>query len=169
MVPFLSCRSSIKAVSFTVALVISNVALTQSLYDSLGGEPAIDCWIDKSLGVILADDRINDFFAGDLNAGQPLNLRDSLVQFACAATGGPCVYEGRNMGCAHAGLSVDHHSYSAFLEDLEQGAIICRRGNSGWMTDPSYSELNKVLLSLRPPIVQDDPGEGADAQASCSP
>ncbi|TXS93047.1 group 1 truncated hemoglobin [Parahaliea maris] len=147
----------------TAAFCYSGMSNAQSLYDDLGGQPAIECWIDTGLEVITGDDRINDFFAGELNAGQAEDLRTSLVNFACAATGGPCVYVGRDMSCAHGGLSIDHHSFSAFLEDLEEAAVQCRRGNSGYMGDPAYSQLNKVLLSLRAVVVQDDPGENPGA------
>lgn len=152
---------------FFSTLPITTAVSADTLYERLGGAPAIDCWIDNALEIITADTRINDFFAGELNAGQDLSLRDSLVAFACAATGGPCLYTGRDMSCAHAGLSIDHHSFTAFMQDLDKAATVCRRGNTQWMTDPAYSELSKVLLSLRPPVVQDDPGENPLGTASC--
>ena len=152
-------RNHLMVAGFLSLITLSSTVCAQTLYERLGGEPAIDCWIDEGLDIISNDDRINDFFVGDLNVGSLENLRNSLVEFACGATGGSCTYMGRDMDCAHAGLSIDHDAFTFFLNDLEQAAIRCRRGNTGWMTDPAYSELNKVLLSLRPPIVQDDPGE----------
>lgn len=150
-----------------VALLVSSGARAQSLYDRLGGQLAVGCWVDTGLTIITANPHINDYFAGELNVGQAQNLRDSLVSFACAATGGPCVYPGRDMACAHAGLSIDHDAFTGFLQDLEQAAIQCRRGNTQWMTDPAYSELNKLLLSLRSTIVQDDPGENPKGTIGC--
>jgi hemoglobin len=136
---------------------------TDRLYDRLGGQAFIECWIDASLAVIARDKRIDDFFTGDLNAGQRLDLRDSLVQFACAATGGNCMYEGRDMVCAHVGLGIGHSDFEAFIEDLERGARHCGK------REPAYSELGKVLRSLRPPIVQDDLAESEAARERCSP
>lgn len=158
MTPFL--RAFCAAAAFALTLLSSSGATADTLYDRLGGQPAIECWIDLSLPVIFADSRINDYFAGPLNEDQPQNLRDSLVEFGCFVTGGPCAYTGRNMSCAHTGLGVGHDAFTAFLEDLERGARLCRLGNTGYMPDPAYSELNKLLLSLRPTVVQDDPGEG---------
>jgi hemoglobin len=134
---------------------------TNTLYDRLGGEDFIECWIDRSLVVISRDKRINDFFSGEPNAGQPLSLRTSLIEFACAATGGPCTYSGRNMACAHVDLGIGHSDFEAFIEDLEKGAKRCQRN------EPAYSELGKVLRSLRPAVVQDDPGESDLAEESC--
>jgi len=160
-------RRFIETAILAIILLWGPGALAQSLYDRLGGQAAIECWIDTGLPILTSDPRIADYFAGALNDGQALNLRDSLVNFACAATGGSCVYVGRNMSCAHGGLAIDHHAFTTFLKDMEQAALLCRRGNSGWMTDPAYSEFNKVLLTLRPAVVQDDPGE--DGTANCSP
>lgn len=146
---------------------LSMGASAQTLYDDLGGALAIECWIDEALPILVEDERIGDFFAGELNAGQAQSLRDSLVEFACAASGGPCVYTGRDMACAHAGLAIDHQSFRIFLRDLEKAAARCRVQNAGWMSDPAYSLLAKALLGLRPPIVQDDPGENPLGEPGC--
>lgn len=145
---------SIAVTTLTVATLAgtARTAAAQSLYDELGGLPFIECWIDESLPIIVADDRISDFFAGPLNAGQPENLRDSLVLFACDRTGGPCEYEGRDMTCAHAGLAISNADFTAFIEDLELGAQAC-------MKPAAYPVLAKFLRSLRDETVQDDPGE----------
>ncbi|MEO0975048.1 MAG: group 1 truncated hemoglobin, partial [Pseudomonadota bacterium] len=127
-------------------LLTATPAASQTLYDDLGGQVAIECWIDQAIPLLVADERIGDFFAGDLNAGQPLSLRDSLVEFACAASGGPCAYTGRDMSCAHAGLAVDHQSFRIFGRILERAAVQCRLMNATWMNDPAYSQLSKTLL-----------------------
>ena len=169
MFRFSASLASAAALSLAILLASSTTASAQeeTLFERLGGMDALDCWVDEGVAIVAEDDRIADYFAGELNAGQALGLADSIVQFACAATGGPCIYEGRDMACAHAGLSVGDDAFTYFLEDMEEGAVACRRGNTGYLPDPAYSEFNKVLLSLRPPIVQDDPGENPLGDASC--
>lgn len=147
---------------FILAAASAGPVRAQSLYDRLGGDDFIQCWIDASLVVITDDPRIDDFFAGDPNGDQPLSLRTSLVKFACAATGGPCDYRGRNMACAHTGLGIGNSDFDAFIEDLDQGAQECHPDEA------AYAELAKVLRSLRPQVVQDDPGESEAALATCS-
>lgn len=137
-------------------------AMSQTLYDELGGEDFIECWIDRSLVVISKDKKIDDFFSGEVNADQDQNLRDALVDFECAATGGPCEYAGRGMACAHAGLGIGHSDFEAFMKDLEKAARFCDAN------EPAYSELGKVLRSLRPAVVQDDPSEQEAALATCA-
>lgn len=160
-------NQSLAVIGMLLVWMLPQGASAQTLYERLGGELAIACWIDEALPILVGDERIGDFFAGELNAGQPLSLRDSLVEFACAASGGPCVYAGRDMSCAHAGLAVDHQSFRIFLRNLEKAAVRCRVENAGWMTDPAYSELSKALLALRPPVVQDDPGEDPLGEPGC--
>ncbi len=154
-------------VALLALAALSQGASAQTLYDELGGELAIDCWIDEALVILVEDRRIGDYFAGALNAGQPQGLRDSLVEFACAASGGPCVYTGRDMSCAHAGLAIDHQSFTIFLRSLEKAALNCRAINPVWLNDPAYSELNKALLGLRASVVQDDPGENPAGEPGC--
>jgi hemoglobin len=155
--------ATVGVAAIAIAGSVGPALATDTLYDRLGGRAFIECWIDASLAVIGEDKRIDDFFTGDLNVGQSLDFRSSLVEFACAATGGPCKYQGRNMACAHVGLGIGHSDFEAFIEDLERGARHCGK------REPAYSELGKVLRSLRPPIVQDDPGESEAALATCSP
>ena len=155
----------IKRSFFAVALLASafllSAAQAQSLFDRLGGLPAIECVVDTSVPIILNDDRISGYFAGELNAGQPQSIRDALVDYFCDVSGGPCEYKGRNMVCAHVGLGIDNQAHNAFISDLEQAA-----GDCG--ADPAvFAEVSKLMFGLRPKVVQDDPGEAFAAFKRC--
>jgi hemoglobin len=86
----------------------------KSLYDRLGGKDAITAVVDKFVGIVVADDRINGFFK-NADAG---NLKKQLVDQICSATGGPCKYEGKDMKTAHAGMGVKEADFNALVEDL---------------------------------------------------
>jgi hemoglobin len=86
----------------------------KSLYDRLGGKDAITAVVDKFVGIVVADDRINGFFK-NADAG---NLKKQLVDQICSATGGPCKYEGKDMKTAHAGMNVKDADFNALVEDL---------------------------------------------------
>jgi hemoglobin len=62
----------------------------KSLYDRLGGKPAIAAVVDDFIGNVAADARINRRFEG---ADIP-RLKGLLVEQICEATGGPCRYTG---------------------------------------------------------------------------
>ena len=87
----------------------------KSLYDRLGGKPAITAVVDHFVGNVASDNRINGFFA-KTNIGR-LKLR--LVEQICMGTGGPCKYTGRSMKAAHRGMGVRGADFGALVEDLK--------------------------------------------------
>lgn len=90
------------------------MASGQSLYDRLGGKPAITAVVDDFVARVAADTRINGKFA---NANIP-RLKTMLVDQICQASGGPCTYTGRDMKSAHAGMGVSGTEFDALVGDL---------------------------------------------------
>jgi hemoglobin len=85
-----------------------------SLYARIGGIDALRLVVPEFLRTVAADERINYLFAmSDLEA-----LQGKLVDFFCAATGGPCKYAGRDMKAAHANLPIGPKHFDAMVEDL---------------------------------------------------
>ena len=87
---------------------------TPTLYDRLGGQPAIDAVVDDFVANVAADKRINKFFA---NSNIP-KLKRLLGEQICAGTGGPCTYTGRDMKTTHARMGVTERHFNALVEDL---------------------------------------------------
>jgi hemoglobin len=85
-----------------------------SLYERLGGKPAITAVIDDFVGNVAADARINKRFA---NADIP-RLKSRLVDQVCEASGGPCKYTGASMRDAHKGMNIADAEFGALVEDL---------------------------------------------------
>jgi hemoglobin len=99
-----------------VSLIFSAVATAQekSLYERLGGQAAIEAVVKDFAGRVLADTRINKKFAkSDAN-----RLVKNLTDFVCAATGGPCAYNGKSMKDAHTNMGVTEGEFNALVEDL---------------------------------------------------
>jgi hemoglobin len=86
----------------------------KTLYERLGGMPAISAVVDDFVGNVARDRRINRFFA---NANIP-RLKFLLVQQICQASGGPCLYTGRDMKSAHRGMGVSGRHFNALVQDL---------------------------------------------------
>src|SRR5215510_3087503 len=86
----------------------------KSLYDRLGGKPAIQAVVDDFSGNVAGDARINQRFAG---ANIP-RLKTMLVDQICEASGGPCRYTGRSMKAAHTGMRITDAEFNALVEDL---------------------------------------------------
>jgi hemoglobin len=86
----------------------------KSLYQRLGGKPAITAVVNDFVGNVAKDDRINKLF-GDTDIPR---LKRLLMQQICAGSGGPCTYEGRSMREAHRGLGVRNQDFDALVQDL---------------------------------------------------
>jgi hemoglobin len=86
----------------------------KSLYDRLGGKPAITAVVDDFVGRVAADNRINGKFA---NTDIP-RLKMLLVEQICQASGGPCTYTGRSMKATHLGMGVSSSDFDALVGDL---------------------------------------------------
>ena len=92
----------------------SGAMASTSLYDRLGGKPAIQAVVDDFIGNVAGDARINKRFA---NANVP-RLKTMLVDQICEATGGPCKYTGASMVDAHRGMNINDGEFTALVEDL---------------------------------------------------
>lgn len=115
----------------------------KSLYDRLGGKPAIQAVVDDFIGNVAADTRINGFFA---NTNIP-RLNSMLVNQICEATGGPCKYTGRDMKSAHTGMGVTEAHFNALVEDLVKSL------NKFNVPEKEKNELLTALASMKGDIV----------------
>ena len=85
-----------------------------TLYERLGGKPAIVAVTDEFVARLAADARVKyRFFNTDIP-----KLKLLLVEFVCMATGGPCKYTGQDMETSHAGMELVDEEFVALVEDL---------------------------------------------------
>lgn len=121
-----------------------------SLYQRLGGMPAIQAVVDDFVGRILADERVNKFFAHA--ASDPENARAykaKLADFICQGTGGPCKYTGANMFAAHKGRGVTEAAFNAVVSDLVETLDKLQ------VPEKEKSQLLGILGPMKPAIVQE--------------
>lgn len=85
-----------------------------SLYERLGGEPAVNAAVDKFYVRVLADDRINHFFE-NLDMVAQANKQKA---FLTMVFGGPHNYSGRDMRAGHAHLALTETHFNAVIENL---------------------------------------------------
>jgi hemoglobin len=84
-----------------------------SLYDRLGGKPALNAVVGELWTQVAADARINGRFART----DPKVFGSQLVDFLCQASGGPCQYTGANMKTAHTGMKLSGAEFTALAEN----------------------------------------------------
>jgi hemoglobin len=121
----------------------------KSLYERLGGQPAIQAVANGLVDRILADNRVNKWFAHA--ASSPENTtayKAKLTDFICQSVGGPCRYTGRDMVAAHKGRGVTIEAFNAVAEDL--GALLDQLK----VPAKEKSEVMGIIGSLQPSVVE---------------
>lgn len=88
-----------------------------SLYQRLGGYDALAAVTDDFLGRLAADKSLSRFLAGH-SKDSISRIRQLIVDQLCAATGGPCVYIGRDMKTAHQGMGISVGDWDAAVKHL---------------------------------------------------
>ena len=103
------------AASAAVALTLSAGALAsdQTLYERLGGKPALEAVVGELWAITSVDTRINHYFAKT----KPEVFAGLMVDFLCQAAGGPCQYKGKDMVGAHTGMKLSEADFNALAEN----------------------------------------------------
>jgi hemoglobin len=117
-----------------------------SLYERLGGIDSITAVVEHFRDRVAGDARINlKFDRTDLR-----RLTKMLIDQVCEATGGRCIYTGRSMKEAHAGMKVTTGEFNALVDDLVASLNHFKVGKI------EQDELLGVLGPLKPEIVEVD-------------
>ena len=98
-----------------LTMVVVAPARAATLYDDLGGQPGLDRITRNAITLYLTDPRIKD----DFDNINPDRIRSRLRDQLCQLAGGPCIYKGRSMAKAHAGLPITQAKFNAVAEDLQ--------------------------------------------------
>jgi len=121
----------------------------KSLYERLGGQPAIDAVANGLVDRILKDNRVNKWFAHASSSAENTNAyKKTLASFICVGVGGPCKYMGKDMVAAHAGRGVTDEAFAAVAEDLT--AVLDQLK----VPAKEKAEVMQIVGSLKPSIVQ---------------
>jgi hemoglobin len=107
-----------------LSLLLTSIASAQgmakrdkSLYDRLGGYNALAAVVDDFIGRLVGDPRFAKFFIGHSEDSQK-RIRQHILDQFCAATGGPCIYTGRDMKTSHHGLHINEADWDAAAKHL---------------------------------------------------
>ena len=115
--------------------------MTQSLYEKLGGEPAVNAAVDIFYRKMLTDDRVSRFFEGvdmDRQAAKQ-------TAFLTMVFGGPAEYSGKDMYEGHKHLikmGLDDSHVDVVIENL--GATLTELGVANDLIQEVASIANSV-------------------------
>lgn len=85
-----------------------------SIYDEIGGLPAVSAAVDIFYDKLMADSALSGYFEG-YSVGK---LKGHQRAFLVTALGGPEVYRGRSLGEAHAPLGVTSADFDKVVGHL---------------------------------------------------
>lgn len=108
-------RRTLASLACALALGLSTSAMAaDTLYQRLGGKPAIEAVVGELWAITSKDTRINKYFANT----KPEVFAGQLVDFLCQASGGPCVYKGKDMYAAHTGMKLTEADFNALADNV---------------------------------------------------
>ena len=93
-----------------------------SIYDAIGGEPALTAVVDDFYNRVTGDPALAGFFTG-INMTR---LKGRQVEFFAAALGGPDTYTGATMRQAHRGRGIAQEHF-----DLVAGHLVAALDGAG--------------------------------------
>jgi hemoglobin len=105
--------------SLLLTMSAAGIAATQekSLYERVGGYNALAAVVDDFVGRLVGDKQFEKFFIGH-STDSKKRIRQHILDQFCAATGGPCIYTGREMKTSHAGLGITNAEWDAAAKHL---------------------------------------------------
>ncbi len=105
-------KKALKALMVATALSPASIVGTatvshsqEALYTRLGGYDAIAAVVDDFFGRMASDEQLGRFFENLADDRKEI-ARQLTVDFICAAAGGPCIYNGRDMPVTHTGMGI---------------------------------------------------------------
>ena len=114
-------RTTIFGLVLSLLMMMSAIASAASqektLYDRVGGYNALAAVVDDFIVRLVSDKQFEKFFIGQSNDSKK-RIRQHILDQFCAATGGPCVYTGREMKTSHAGLGITNAEWEAAAKHL---------------------------------------------------
>lgn len=126
-----------------LSLSASAAAADKTLYERLGGKPALQAVVGELWNVVAADARIN----GRFKYTKPEAFGGQLVDFLCQGAGGPCQYKGKDMKTAHTGMKLTDAEFNALAEDTTKAL------NKFKVPAKEQGEVIGLLASLKGDVV----------------
>ena len=117
--------------------------MSESLFERLGGTEKITQIASDLVDIHLANPAIAPRYAGSDAAA----LKNGAATFFIAGTGGPNVYEGKDMLATHKGMNISPTEFMAVLDD----ALVALEKNG--IGQREQEEVLFVLYSMRGEIV----------------
>jgi len=121
---------------------------SKSLYERLGGAPAITKVVDDFVAIIVVDERIDERHRKHFREGNVDLLKQKLIDQVGEATGGPHQYTGKDMKAAHQGLGLTNLDFDALIDDVKKAL------DKNGAAPADRDELLAMLQTMRKDVVE---------------
>jgi hemoglobin len=128
----------------------------KSLYHRLGGYDAIAAAVDDLMPRLTSDPQIGVYWKGKCIDSMKRD-RQLLIDFACASSGGPSLYLGRDMKTSHAGLGISESDWNVLMRHI--AATLTDLG----VADREKAEFLALVETLNGEIVETRHATGTEA------
>ena len=134
----------ISSVGFTGS---ASAQADNSLYKRLGGYDALAAVTADFITALATDKKLGRFFVG-ASDNSKMRIRQLVVDQLCAATGGPCVYIGRDMKSSHKGLGITEEDWNIAVKHLVNTLTKFN------VPEKEQKEVASALMGLKADIVE---------------
>lgn len=134
----------------TTTMFAEQATMNKSLYERIGGEPALRKVVDEFVAKAAANPIVNFTRNGKWVASDAAvkTLKTHLVNFLGGAFGGPQKYTGRSMKASHTGMMITQAEFNALAADL-QSVLEANK-----VPKAEVAEIMKIAASTAPDIVE---------------
>ncbi len=119
----------------------------KTLYQRLGGYDAVAAVVGELFARMIPNQQLGKYFVG-LSDDSKKRVQQLTVDFVCSATGGPCIYTGREMKTSHEGLGITDSDWEVSVNILV-GIL-----DEFKVPESEKNELLAILSGLKPSIVE---------------
>jgi hemoglobin len=131
---------------------MSSMPKENSLYHRMGGYDVIAEVVDGFIGHLKTDPAFNRF-GGGRSISSLIATRQLIVDQLCNLTGGPCMYIGRPMKMAHAGLGITQQEWDKSITFWKASLEKAKVG------EPEQKEFLAIIENLQKDIVEKPKGK----------
>jgi hemoglobin len=122
-------------------------AAGKTLYQRLGGYDAVAGVVGQLFARMIPNQQLGKYFVG-LSDDSKKRVQQLTVDLVCSATGGPCIYTGRDMKTSHEGLGITDSDWDVSVNILV-GIL-----DEFKVPEQEKKEVLGIVSGLKPSIVE---------------
>ena len=155
-------KSILSLALFTTIVIISvqiSIAEERTLFERLGGTPGITAIVEDVIEAHMNNPAINERFLPYRDQPERLaKIKQHIIDFFSAGSGGPVEYKGRDMKTTHKGMDITPADYMHVMDDI-MGVLEKHK-----IDDESKKDVLYILWSLKKTIIAKDEMENKEVK-----